>query len=128
MPKKPFNFDVTGRELFDSERSAVNGFVRRYASSSTAAREPSVDVKHTRTIAKDAASGRFVDREKSVVRPKAGGGWAVKKAAASTLSTQERKAVIFGMTERPQAQSGDTKSRRPSEKAVAPRSSATGKR
>ena len=31
MSKKPFNFDLTGRKLFDSERKAVEAFIRKYA-------------------------------------------------------------------------------------------------
>ncbi len=31
MPKKPFSFDVSGRKLFDSERKAVEAFVRKYS-------------------------------------------------------------------------------------------------
>ena len=31
MPQKPFNFGLSGRRLFDSERKAVEVFIRKYA-------------------------------------------------------------------------------------------------
>jgi hypothetical protein len=36
VPKKPFSFDVSRRKLFDSERKAVEAFVRKYSFVSSA--------------------------------------------------------------------------------------------
>jgi hypothetical protein len=101
MPKNPFNFEVTGRELFDSERGAVDDFVRRYVSSSSLEGAPSAEVTHVRGTVKPAGTSKSATSvSKRIATLKK---FKSKRAAKKTvtLSSKAAKAVIFGLA--PQA-------------------------
>jgi hypothetical protein len=104
MPKKQFSFDVSGRKLFDSERKAVEAFVRKYAfvsrvqPPSQAIAKYSLGEVNANIVDMSELSAKVSSQARQMETAKASGRMSMAEREARTLSL---KAAIFGVAAQP---------------------------
>jgi hypothetical protein len=104
VPKKPFSFDVSGRKLFDSERKAVEAFVRKYSIVSSAEPRSHAIAKPSRLEVESklaSVSGATVKKGAQPGQLKMARASERKSMAEKKASVLAIKVVIFGAAAQP---------------------------